>query len=76
MLCISRKVTESVIITAPDGTKMVVKILSRRGDKIRLGITAPRDYAVHREEVQAKIDEETSRDKRQRRESGTAESEG
>lgn len=47
MLVLSRKINESIVI----GDDVVVTIVDIRGDKVRLGITAPRDVPVHREEV-------------------------
>ena len=56
MLVLSRKVGETVIITAPDGTQIVLMLVEVRGDKARIGIAAPRTYTVHRAEVQNAID--------------------
>jgi len=47
MLVLSRKKNESIIINN-DITVTVVEI---RGDKVRLGIMAPKDVPVHRQEV-------------------------
>jgi carbon storage regulator len=47
MLVLSRKKNESIIIN-DDITVTVVEI---RGDKVRLGIDAPKDVSVHRREV-------------------------
>ena len=47
MLVLSRKKNESIIINN-DITITVVEI---RGDKVRLGIVAPKDVPVHRQEV-------------------------
>ncbi|MEV8507356.1 carbon storage regulator CsrA [Actinoplanes sp. NPDC051475] len=47
MLVLTRKAGESVII----GDDVVVTVLEARGDVIRIGIKAPRDVQVHREEV-------------------------
>ncbi|MEU7903093.1 carbon storage regulator CsrA [Actinoplanes sp. NPDC049118] len=47
MLVLTRKAGESVII----GDDVVVTVLEARGDVIRIGIEAPRDVQVHREEV-------------------------
>jgi carbon storage regulator len=47
MLVLTRKAGESVMI----GDDVVVTVLEARGDVIRLGIQAPRDVQVHREEV-------------------------
>ncbi len=50
MLVLSRKVGESIVID--DHIK--VTVVEIRGDKIRLGIEAPRDIAVWREELAAR----------------------
>ncbi|SDY80699.1 carbon storage regulator, CsrA [Micromonospora pattaloongensis] len=47
MLVLTRRTGESVMI----GDDVVVTVLEVRGDVIRLGIRAPRDIQVHREEV-------------------------
>ncbi len=51
MLVLARKVGETIRIA----DHVEVKILEIRGDKVRLGITAPPDVAVHREEVRFDI---------------------
>ena len=47
MLVLSRKKNESIIIN----NDIVVTVVEIRGDKVRLGIVAPKDVPVHREEV-------------------------
>lgn len=47
MLVLSRKRNESVIIN----DNIVVTVIDVRGDKVRIGIEAPRDVSVHRQEV-------------------------
>ena len=47
MLVLSRKKNERIVI----GDEIVLTVLSIKGDKVRLGIEAPRDLPVHREEV-------------------------
>lgn len=47
MLVLSRQRDESIII----GDNIKVTIVDIRGDKVRLGIEAPSDVAVHRQEV-------------------------
>jgi carbon storage regulator len=47
VLVLSRLKEEEIVI----GDNIRVKILDVRGDKVRLGITAPRDVSVHRLEV-------------------------
>lgn len=51
MLILSRKINESIVI---DG-KITVKIMRVDGDVVKLGIEAPRDVPVHRQEVYAEI---------------------
>lgn len=47
MLVLSRKKDEKIII----GDNISIMIVDIQGDKVRLGIEAPRDIPVHREEV-------------------------
>jgi carbon storage regulator len=47
MLVLTRRAGESVMI----GDDVVITVLEARGDVIRIGIQAPRDVQVHREEV-------------------------
>jgi len=47
MLVLSRQRDESIII----GDNVVVTIVDIRGDKVRLGIEAPTEVPVHRQEV-------------------------
>ena len=47
MLVLSRKKNESIVINAD----IVITVVEIRGDKVRLGIVAPKDVPVHREEV-------------------------
>ncbi len=47
MLVLSRKVNETIIIN----DNIVVTVVDIRGDKVRLGIEAPKDVPVHRQEV-------------------------
>ena len=47
MLVLSRRVGESIMI----GSEIVVTVLEVRPDLVRIGIEAPRDVDVHREEV-------------------------
>lgn len=51
MLCLSRYTNESIVID--DGIK--VTILGIKGNQVRLGIDAPKDLAVHRQEVHDRI---------------------
>ena len=55
MLVLSRKKDEKIVI----GDSITLMVIEIRGDKVRLGIDAPRDVAVHREEVYDAIKRET-----------------
>jgi carbon storage regulator len=54
MLVLSRQRDESIII----GDDVVVTVVDVRGDKVRLGIEAPREVPVHRREVYEAIQRE------------------
>lgn len=47
MLVLSRKKEESIMV----GDNIKLTIIEIRGDKVRIGIEAPRDVTVHREEI-------------------------
>ena len=51
MLILKRKLNESIII----GDSIEVKITDIQGDSVKLGITAPRDISVFREELYRQI---------------------
>ncbi len=51
MLVLTRKMMESVMI----GDDVEVCLLEVKGDKVRLGIKAPRSVSVHRKEVYEEI---------------------
>lgn len=51
MLALTRKKNEAIII---DG-KIEIKILEVIGDKVKLGISAPREMEIYREEVYAQV---------------------
>ena len=54
MLVLSRERDESIMI----GDDVEITIVDVRGDKVRLGITAPREITVHRREVYDAIQRE------------------
>ncbi len=51
MLVLSRRPNESIVIN----DKIVITVIEIRGDKVRLGIEAPREVPVHRSEVYTAI---------------------
>ncbi len=57
MLVLSRQRDESIII----GDNIVVTIVDIRGDKVRLGINAPTEIPVHRQEIYEAIQRENRR---------------
>jgi len=57
MLVLSRHRDESIII----GDNIVITIVDIRGDKVRLGIDAPTEIPVHRQEVYEAIQRENLR---------------
>lgn len=54
MLILTRKTNETIRI----GDHISVTILDTRGSQVRLGIDAPKDVPVHREEIYQRIREE------------------
>ncbi|MCA9157007.1 MAG: carbon storage regulator CsrA [Pirellulaceae bacterium] len=57
MLVLSRHRDESIMI----GDDVVITIVDIRGDKVRLGIEAPQDIPVHRQEVYEAIKRENQK---------------
>ncbi|MFZ5829792.1 MAG: carbon storage regulator CsrA [Planctomycetota bacterium] len=57
MLVLSRQRDESIII----GDNVIVTVVDIRGDKVRLGIEAPGEIPVHRQEVYEAIQRENRR---------------
>jgi carbon storage regulator len=51
MLILSRRTDESIVI----GDEVTITILSVKGKQVRIGITAPPDVSVHREEIYQRI---------------------
>ena len=61
MLVLSRQRDESIMI----GDEVEITIVDVRGDKVRLGINAPRRIAVHRKEIYEAIQREKAQNKEQ-----------
>ena len=51
MLILTRKVGESVLI----GENISITVLSVRGNQVKLGVQAPKEVSVHREEIYQRI---------------------
>ena len=55
MLVLSRKVDERIVITVPPSdkpTQIIITAVEFRGDKVRIGIDAPSDVLVLRDELE------------------------
>lgn len=61
MLVLSRQKDESIMI----GDDVEITIVDVRGDKVRLGINAPRNVAVHRKEIYLAIQKEKEQNQQQ-----------
>ena len=54
MLILTRRVVETLMI----GDEVTVTVLGVKGNQVRIGVNAPRDVAVHREEIYERIKRE------------------
>lgn len=57
MLVLTRKPGESVTI----GDNIKITVIDVKGRQVRIGVEAPRDMTIHREEIYARIHEENQR---------------
>lgn len=54
MLILTRRVGETVMI----GNEVTVTVLGVKGNQVRIGVNAPKDVSVHREEIYERIKRE------------------
>ena len=58
MLILTRRVGETLMI----GDEVSVTVLGVKGNQVRIGVNAPKEVAVHREEIYARIKKEQEAD--------------
>ncbi len=55
MLILTRRIGETLMV----GDEVTVTVLGVKGNQVRIGVTAPKDVSVHRQEVYEKIQKES-----------------
>ena len=58
MLILTRRVGESLMV----GDDVTITVLGVKGNQVRVGVKAPKEVAVHREEILTRIEDAASRE--------------
>lgn len=59
MLILTRRVGETLVV----GDEITVTVLGVKGNQVRLGVNAPKDVTVHREEIYQRIQQEKGQER-------------
>jgi len=62
MLVMTRRIGEKIVI----GSNITLTILGVQGNQVRIGVDAPRQVAVHREEIYRRIELELAAERKER----------
>lgn len=60
MLVLSRKIHEGIIVTMADGSRITVRVIDIQRGKVRLGFSAAPEITINREEVEERIEREST----------------